>query len=107
MLDRDGGVGALDQVVLVALAECARAAGKNTALIQRTGKVPVLLAGADHDGIMPGAANALELSAWQEHCHCDVAQFVLRNTGHAFMAHTSLTRWTSNVITWLRRHHLR
>jgi dienelactone hydrolase len=62
----------------------------NTGLIRKTGKIPVLLAGADHDTIMPGDANALELSAWQENCRCDVSQFVLTDTGHAFMAHRSL-----------------
>jgi pimeloyl-ACP methyl ester carboxylesterase len=81
-------------------------AGRNTALIEQTGSVPVLLADADHDGIMPDNANALELSGWRENCRCQVSQFVLKDTGHAFMAHTSLTRWTSKVVTWLRRNHI-
>ena len=79
----------------------------NATLIPRTGKVPVLLAGADHDGVMPGAANALELSAWKEKCGCDVSQFVLRRTGHAFMGHRSLRRWTAHVTRWLRTHGIR
>ncbi|MCK9894201.1 hypothetical protein [Frankia sp. AgB32] len=76
-------------------------------LIPRTGAVPVLLAGADHDAIMPGQANALELSAWREHCGCDVSQFVLTDTGHAFQAHRSLDQWTSHVVTWLRQKGIR
>ena len=74
---------------------------------RRTGDIPVLLAAADHDGIMPGDANALELSAWQEQCGCDVSQFVLTDTGHAFMGHWSLRRWTSEVVGWLRDHGVR
>jgi pimeloyl-ACP methyl ester carboxylesterase len=75
----------------------------NTALIRRTGDIPVLLAGSDHDAIMPGNANALELSAWQEDCRCDVSQFILADTGHAFMGHRSLVAWTTGVVRWLRR----
>jgi hypothetical protein len=74
--------------------------------MQQTGRVPVLLAGADHDDIMPGAANSLELSAWQEHCRCDVSQFVLGDTCHAFMAHTSLATWTNDVARWPRSEHI-
>jgi hypothetical protein len=76
---------------------------QNTALVQRTGNIPVLLADADHDAVMPGNANALELSAWQENCHCRVSQFSLKDTGHAFMGHPSLETWTTKVVTWLRR----
>jgi hypothetical protein len=78
-------------------------AGMNQTLIPHTRKIPVLLAGADHDGIMPGDANALELSGWQEHCGCDVSQFIVKATGHAFMAHTSLVGWTRHVVAWLRK----
>jgi pimeloyl-ACP methyl ester carboxylesterase len=78
----------------------------NPKLIAKTGKIPVLLAGADHDGIMPGDANALELSGWREHCGCSVSQFILKNTGHAFMAHTSLPTWVANVTRWLKAHHI-
>lgn len=79
----------------------------NQVFIRATGRVPVLLAGADHDSMMPGNANALELSAWRSACGCDVSAFVLSNTGHAFMAHRSLTTWITNVVTWLRSHGLR
>lgn len=58
----------------------------STTLIGQPGTIPVLLAGADHDAVMRGDANALELSAWQENCGCDASQFVLENTRHAFMA---------------------
>ncbi len=61
---------------------------ENATLIPRTGAIPVLLAQADHDGIMPADAAALELSAWQERCGCDVSQLILRDTGHAFMGTT-------------------
>ena len=70
-------------------------------VIPQTGDIPVLLADTDHDGVMPGQANALEYSAWRDHCGCDVTQFVLRNTGHAFMAHRSVTTWVGNVVAWL------
>jgi len=80
---------------------------ENTGLIERTGKIPVLLAGADHDAVMPANANALELSGWQENCRCDVSQFTLESTGHAFMAHRSLTTWTANVVRWLRGHDIK
>lgn len=73
----------------------------NSTLIPQTGDIPVLLADADNDGVMPGEANALELAAWREHCNCDVSQFVLTDTGHAFMAHRSLTEWIDNVVAWL------
>ena len=59
---------------------------------------------ADHDAIMPADANALERSGWQENCRCDASQFVLKDTGHAFMGHQSLSSWTTHVIRWLRRH---
>jgi hypothetical protein len=72
----------------------------NATLIPQT-RIPVLLAGTDNDGVMPGEANTLELAAWQELCDCDVSQFVLTDTGHAFMAHRSLTEWTDNVVAWL------
>ena len=75
----------------------------NTPLIKQTGDTPVLLAAADHDGIMPGEANALERSAWREQCGCDVSQFVLKDTGHAFMAHWSLRQWTAKIARWLRQ----
>jgi pimeloyl-ACP methyl ester carboxylesterase len=67
----------------------------NPGLIRKTGDIPVLHADADHDVIMPGKANALELSGWQENCRCRVSQFILKNTGHAFMFHRSLTTWTT------------
>jgi pimeloyl-ACP methyl ester carboxylesterase len=73
----------------------------NNVLIRRTGDIPVLLAGADHDAIMPGEANALELAAWKSNCGCDVSQFIVNETGHAFMAHESLATWVHNVIRWL------
>jgi pimeloyl-ACP methyl ester carboxylesterase len=79
-------------------------AGENDKLIPKTGRIPILLAGADHDAVMPGKANALELSAWQEHCpKCDVSQFILKTTGHAFMFHKSMSTWTTKVVSWLRR----
>jgi pimeloyl-ACP methyl ester carboxylesterase len=84
-----------------------QALNRNPGLIRRTGGIPVLLAGADHDGIMPANANALELSAWQETCGCPVSQFVLEDTGHAFMGHRSLPRWTAAVVRWLRRNGVR
>jgi len=74
----------------------------NLISIRATGATPVLLAGSDHDTMMPGNANALELSAWRQSCGCKVAQFVLSNTGHSFMAHRSLTLWVSDVTRWLR-----
>lgn len=81
-------------------------AGLNNILIPQTGRIPVLLADADHDGVMPGQANALEFSAWKEQCGCDVSQFILTNTAHAFMAHRSLSQWTRNVVTFLHAHHI-
>jgi pimeloyl-ACP methyl ester carboxylesterase len=78
---------------------------ENNSLITKTGNIPVLLAGADHDGIMPGDANKLELEAWQQHCGCRVSQFIVTNTGHAFAAHTSLPTWIHRVVTWLRGQH--
>ena len=74
---------------------------RNNSIITQTGDIPVLLAGADHDGVMPGDANALELSGWQETCNCDVTQFIVKDTGHAFMAHKSLVDWMSHVTHWL------
>jgi hypothetical protein len=57
---------------------------------------------------MPGRANELELSAWQETCpKCGVSQFILTDTGHAFMFHRSMTTWTTNVVEWLRSHGIR
>ncbi|HEV7750846.1 MAG TPA: alpha/beta fold hydrolase [Baekduia sp.] len=80
-----------------------QALNRNPAYIARTGDIPVLLAGADHDAIMPANANALELSAWQETCRCHVSQFILEDTGHSFMGHKSLTRWIGNVVGFLRK----
>jgi hypothetical protein len=76
-------------------------AGQNTGLIAKTDDIPVLLAGADHDSIMPSDANALELSAWRENCACDVEQFIVKDTGHDFRGHTSLAEWTDRVVNWL------
>ncbi|MGN6722699.1 MAG: alpha/beta hydrolase [Marmoricola sp.] len=78
----------------------------NLLFIPATGATPVLLADSDHDTMMPGDANTLELSAWRQNCRCDVSQFVLTNTGHSFMSHRSVTQWVTNVTAWLRSHHL-
>jgi hypothetical protein len=67
----------------------------------------VLLAAADHDAIMPANANALELSAWQEHCACHASQLILKNTGHFFMGHTSMTAWIGNVMSFLRKNDIK
>lgn len=79
----------------------------NNALIRQTGAIPVLLAGGDHDVIMPGDANALELSAWKGACGCDVSQFVLTDTAHAFMAHDTLPQWIDHAVTWLHAEKVR
>lgn len=51
---------------------------------------------------MPQNANQLEYSAWKEHCRCDVSQFILHNTEHAFTASTTLPQWMHHVVTWVQ-----
>jgi pimeloyl-ACP methyl ester carboxylesterase len=77
-------------------------ATENNVVIKQTGNIPVLLADADHDHIMPGNANELELSAWQENCGCDVSQFILKNTGHGVHGAQVAREWTTRVVAWLR-----
>jgi pimeloyl-ACP methyl ester carboxylesterase len=78
---------------------------ENIPLITQIGpSIPVLLTSGDHDVIVPPANARAELAFYQANCGCDVSQLILPNTGHLFMAHTSLPIWVHYVVNWLRAH---
>lgn len=71
-------------------------------LIRQTGNsIPILLTWGDHDGIAPVYNDELQYEFWVENCGCDVSRMYLPETGHLFMAHTSLPLWIQWVTTWL------
>ncbi len=76
---------------------------ENTRLIGQIGpRTHVLLTSGDHDGIVPPANARKEFRYYKAHCGCDVSQLILRDTGHLFMAHKSLSTWVDYVVHWLR-----
>ena len=70
-------------------------------LIRQTGPIPILLTWGDHDSIAPVYNDELHYQFWLQNCGCDVSRMYLPETGHLFMAHTSLPLWTQWVTTWL------
>ena len=76
---------------------------ENTRLIGQIGPhTHVLLTSGDHDVIVSPANARKELRYYKAHCRCDVSQLILRDTGHLFMAHKSLSSWVDFVVHWLR-----
>lgn len=71
-------------------------------LIRQTGNsIPILLTWGDHDVIAPIYNDELHYQFWLQNCGCDVSRMYLPETGHLFMAHTSLPLWIQWVTTWL------
>jgi hypothetical protein len=66
--------------------------------------IPVLLSSGDHDTTDPPSVAANDYDYYKANCGCDVTQLVLPDTGHLFMAHTSLSMWVDYVVKWLTSH---
>jgi hypothetical protein len=67
-------------------------------------RIPVLLTSGAEDTTDPPKAADQDYAYYRSHCHCSVAQYVVPNTGHLFMAHKSLPSWIQHVVTWLSAH---
>jgi pimeloyl-ACP methyl ester carboxylesterase len=80
----------------------------NATYIPKVGaKIPVLLTSGAQDTTDPPQAAHNDFAYYRSHCHCEVSQYLLRNTGHLFMAHKSLPAWIQRVVTFLSSHHLK
>jgi len=69
-------------------------------------RIPVLLTSGAQDTTDPPQAAHNDFAYYRSHCHCNVSQYVLPNTGHLFMAHRSLPAWIQRVVAFLSAHHL-
>ena len=79
----------------------------NATYIPKIGpRIPVLLTSGAQDTTDPPQAAQNDFAYYRSHCHCEVSQYVLPNTGHLFMAHKSLPAWIQHVVTFLSAHHL-
>ena len=79
----------------------------NATYIPKIGpRIPVLLTSGAQDTTDPPQAAQNDFAYYRSHCHCEVSQYVLPNTGHLFMAHRSLPAWIQHVVTFLSAHHL-
>jgi pimeloyl-ACP methyl ester carboxylesterase len=80
----------------------------NATYIPKIGpRIPVLLTSGAQDTTDPPSAAQQDYVYYRSHCRCSVAQYVLPNTGHLFMAHKSLPAWIQHVVTWLSAHNVK
>jgi pimeloyl-ACP methyl ester carboxylesterase len=63
--------------------------------------IPVLLTSGDHDSTDPPSVAKADYDYYQANCGCDVTQWIVPNTAHLFMVHTSLPSWIDYVSKWL------
>src|SRR5439155_8060766 len=78
---------------------------QNDAAIAQIGpSIPVLLTSGDHDTTAPPSAAQSDLAYYKANCGCDVTQWIVPNTAHLFMVHTSLASWVTYVVNWLSAH---
>jgi pimeloyl-ACP methyl ester carboxylesterase len=78
---------------------------ENDAAISQIGpSTPVLLTSGDHDTTAPPSAARNDFAYYKAHCGCDVSQWIVPDTAHLFMVHTSLAPWVTYVVNWLSRH---
>jgi pimeloyl-ACP methyl ester carboxylesterase len=78
---------------------------ENDASIKQIGPgTPVLLTSGDHDSTAPPSAARADFQYYKDNCGCDVSQWIVPNTAHLFMVHTSLEPWLAYVQNWLAGH---
>ena len=76
---------------------------QNNQFIKTTGTTPVLLTYGDHDAAFPPSTAQADYQYWTTNCPgCDVTEWYEPNSGHLFMAHTSMPQWVHEVVSWLR-----
>src|SRR5207244_1819994 len=72
---------------------------ENDQFIKTTGNIPVLLTYGDHDAAFPPSTTQADYQYWVTNCQgCDVTEWSEPNSGHLFMAHTSLPQWMQAVV---------
>jgi hypothetical protein len=54
-----------------------------------------------HDSTDPPSVAKADYDYYQANCGCDVTQWIVPNTAHLFMVHTSLPSWIDYVSKWL------
>jgi pimeloyl-ACP methyl ester carboxylesterase len=74
---------------------------ENDQFVKATGSIPVLLTYGDHDAAFPPATADADEAYWRANCGCDVTRWDEPQTGHLFMAHTSMPDWVDEVTSWL------
>ena len=75
---------------------------ENNQFIKTTGTIPVLLTYGDHDAAFPPNTAQADYQYWVTNCPgCDVTEWYEPNSGHLFMAHTSMPQWVQEVVSWL------
>jgi len=75
---------------------------ENNQFIKTTGNIPVLLTYGDHDAAFPPNTTLADYQYWVTNCPgCDVTEWYEPNSGHLFMAHTSMPQWVQEVVSWL------
>ena len=75
---------------------------QNNQFIKTTGTTPVLLTYGDHDAAFPPSTTQADYQYWTTNCSgCDITEWYEPNSGHLFMAHTSMPQWVHEVVSWL------
>ncbi len=81
---------------------------ENDQFIKTTGKTPVLLTYGDHDAAFPPSTTQADYQYWITNCPgCNVTAWYEPDSGHLFMAHTSMPKWVQKVVSWLASHGIR
>ena len=81
---------------------------ENNQFIKTTGTTPVLLTYGDHDAAFPPSTTQADYQYWTTNCPlCDVTAWYEPDSGHLFMAHTSMPQWVQKVVSWLALHGIR
>ncbi len=79
-----------------------RVSAENDFYISQIGpSIPVLLTSGDHDSTDPPSVVKADYDYYKANCGCDVTQWIVPNTAHLFMVHTSLPSWIDYVSKWL------
>lgn len=69
-------------------------------------EIPVLLAWADHDALVPTDVQAAETLMWKRLCRCDVTAWTQEDAGHGAQFHKSFPTLVDRVGRWLGSHGL-
>ena len=84
------------------IADLAEMYAENDVAISQIGpSIPVLLTSGDHDTTAPPSSAKADYAYYQAYCGCDVSQYIVPDTAHLFMVHTSLPTWVDVVTNWL------